>query len=529
MDNSVLIERGGAVLGIELGSTRIKAALTDGINVLATGGFEWENQLVDGVWTYAEEDIIKGLRACYKSLKADVKAKYGVTLKSLKAIGVSAMMHGYIVLDDGGRLLTPFRTWRNVITGEAVGVLSPLFGVNIPERWSIAHLYQAVLNGESHVGSIDYMTTLAGYVHLRLTGRRVVGVGEASGMFPIDDKTGDYDTAMLAKFDALVANKGYGWRLKAILPEVMTAGDEGGRLTADGAKLLDEDGDLAEGILLCPPEGDAGTGMVATNSVAVGTGNVSAGTSVFAMVVLDKSLNAPHREIDMVTTPDGRPVAMVHCNNCTSDINAWVGLLHEFATDLGVNIDKGALFERLFTKALEGDPSCGGLTAVNYLSGESITSMEEGRPLFVRTPLSEFSLANFMRTHLMSALATLKIGLDILSGEGVKISVINGHGGYFKTKEVGQRIMAAAVGAPVTVTESAGEGGAWGMALLAAYAAEKEKPGLAEYLDKRVFGGMTSYTVAPRPEETDGFSRYLVRFKKCLDAERAAVKEIKDE
>ena len=506
-------------LGIELGSTRIKAVLIDqGHRPIAQGDFQWENQLVNGVWTYAMDMVHTGLRTCFANLKADVRAKYGVELTTVGAIGVSAMMHGYLPFDKEGRQLAPFRTWRNTITGPAAEALTALFGFNIPQRWSIAHLYQAILNGEDHVKDVAYLTTLAGYIHWQLTGEKVMGVGEASGMFPIDSARCDYDETMVQKFNALT-----GMDLRAILPKVLTAGERGGTLTESGARFLDPSGTLRPGITVAPCEGDAGTGMAATNSVRPRTGNVSAGTSDFAMLVTEKPLGV-HREIDMVTTPDGAAVAMVHCNNCTSDINAWVNLFAEYGEMMGLRVDKGALFTRLFQKALEGDADCGGLLSFNYFSGEGVTDLNEGRPLFARTPDARFTLANFMRTHLLSALATLKIGLDILTHtEQVAIDKLYGHGGFFKTQEVGQRLLSAAVGAPVSVMETAGEGGPYGMALLAAYMLWKDEgETLADYLDNKVFAAAKSTTLMAEPGDVAGFSAFLTRYKKALPMEKCA-------
>ena len=418
-----------------------------------------------------------------------------------------------------------------LIMEQAAKQLTAAFSFNIPQRWSIAHLYQAILNGEEHLPRIDYLSTLAGYVHWKLTGKRVLGVGEASGMFPIDSKTKDYDQNMVETFDKLIAPKGYSWKLRDILPQVLVAGEPAGNLTQEGAKLLDPSGELEAGIPMCPPEGDAGTGMVATNSVTVHTGNVSAGTSVFAMVVMDENetLKKVHEEIDMVTTPDGLPVAMAHCNNCTSDLNAWVGIFKEFQQALGVPVDMNQLFSVLYNKALEGDVDCGGLMAYNYFSGESITGFEEGRPLFVRTPDSKFTLANFMRTHLYTSLGALKVGLDILfKEEGVKLDNIYGHGGLFKTKGVGQRIMAAAINAPVSLMETAGEGGAWGIALLAAYMKNKEEgQTLDDYLEKKVFAGFEGVEEKPDPADVKGFDEFICRYKEGLPIEKAAVEFLK--
>ncbi|MEM5768170.1 MAG: FGGY-family carbohydrate kinase, partial [Bacillota bacterium] len=445
-------------LGIEFGSTRIKAVLTDDAgSVIASGNHEWKNRLENGVWTYSLEDIRQGLQSCYKSLSDNVKEKYGVPLKTVGAIGVSGMMHGYMPFDAGGDLLTGFRTWRNTITAEAAEKLTALFDFNIPQRWSIAHLYQAMLGGEAHVKDICYLCTLSGYVHWKLTGEQVLGVGDASGMFPIDSGTNDYDAAMVKKFDALAAKEGYTFRLRQIMPRVLPAGEAAGILTPEGAAMLDPSGELEAGIPFCPPEGDAGTGMVATNSVAVRTGNVSAGTSVFAMTVLEKPLSRVYLEIDMVTTPAGAPVAMVHCNTCTTELDAWIGIFREAIESLGLKADMGALYSALFNKALEGDQDCGGLVLYNYHAGEPITGFEQGCPLFVRGPESLFTLANFMRAQLYSSLATLRLGMDILSEkERVSLDRMLGHGGFFKTPDVGQKIMAAALGVPVTVMETAG-------------------------------------------------------------------------
>ena len=507
------------VLGIELGSTRIKAVLIDERHLpIAQGDFEWENQLVNGVWTYSMEMVHRGVQTCFANLKADVKEKFGLELSTVGALGISAMMHGYLPFDKDGRQLAEFRTWRNTITGEAAENLTALFDFNIPQRWSIAHLYQAILNGEEHVKDIAFLTTLAGYIHWQLTGEKNMGVGEASGMFPIDSEKLDYDEGMLQKFKALT-----GIELRSILPRVLTAGERGGVLTEAGARFLDPAGTLQPGIPVAPCEGDAGTGMAATNSVRPRTGNVSAGTSDFAMIVTEKPLGV-HREIDMVTTPDGAPVAMVHCNNCTSDINAWVNLFAEYSELMGMPVDKGQLFVKLFNKALEGDADCGGLMSYNYFSGEGVTDLDEGRPLFGRMPNAKFTLANFMRTHLLSALATLKIGLDILTKtEQVAIDKLYGHGGFFKTPGVGQRMLSAAVGAPVSVMETAGEGGPYGMALLCAYMLWKDEgESLADYLDRKVFAQAKSSTLMADAADAAGFSVFLTRYRKALPMEKCA-------
>ena len=446
-------------------------------------------------------------------------------LRSFAAIGFSGMMHGYMAFDKAGELLVPFRTWRNTMTEEACGKLTELFGFNIPQRWSIAHLYQAILGGEEHVKDIDYLTTLAGYIHWKLSGERVLGVGEASGMFPIDSDVCDFDGRMVEQFDGLVARTGCGWKLKDILPRVLGAGERAGVLTPEGARLLDPTGRLQPGVPMCPPEGDAGTGMTATNSVRVRTGNISAGTSIFSMVVTEKALSKVHEEIDMVTTPDGKPVAMVHCNNCTSDLNAWVNLFEEFGGKFGLKPDRNELFGTLYREALSGDADCGGLMAYNYFSGEPVTGLNEGRPLFVRTPDARFTLANFMRSHLYSSMAALKIGNDILmKEEQVKVDSLTGHGGLFKTPVVGQQLMAAAMNAPVTVMDTASEGGAWGMAVLACYMWEKENgETLPDYLSKKIFAGQTGTTIEPKAEDVAGFDKFIEKYKNTLPAEKAAV------
>ena len=522
-----IIESGKAFLGIEFGSTRIKAVLIDETHTpIASGSHKWENRLEEGFWTYSLEDIWNGLRECYKDLTQDVRTRYGVGIKKLSAIGFSAMMHGYMAFDKEGNLLVPFRTWRNSTTGQAAKKLTELFDYNIPERWSIAHLYQTVLNGEEHVKNIDYVTTLAGYIHWKMTGEKVLGIGDVSGMFPIDSEIGNYQAEMVDKFDDLLKEKNYPWKLEEIFPKVLLAGEKAGVLTEEGAKLLDESGQLESGIPLCPPEGDAGTGMVATNSVGVRTGNVSAGTSVFAMIVLEKALSKVYPEIDMVTTPDGYPVAMVHANNCTSDLNAWVELFREFAEAMGMKLDMDELYGTLYRKALEGDKDCGGLLSYGFLSGEFIMGITEGRPMFVRTPDSHFNLANFMRSHLYAALGALKVGMDILNeGETVSIDKMTGHGGLFKTEGVGQRIMAAAVKAPVSVMETAGEGGPWGEAILAAYMVNKaEDETLQDYLNCKVFADAKCVTIEPNTEDTEGLESYISKFKEGIEMERIATK-----
>ena len=521
-----MISAGQAVLGIELGSTRIKAVLIDVDKTpVASGSYDWENQYVDHIWTYDIDEVWKGLQGSYQDLVKNVREEYGVTITNLAAAGVSAMMHGYLAFDENDELLVPFRTWRNTITGEASEKLSELFQYHIPQRWSIAHLYQAILNGEEHVSKVRFFTTLAGYIHWKLTGQKVIGSGDAAGMFPINIETKDYDGRMLDQFDELVADKGFPWKIRELLPKVLLAGEDAGSLTEEGAKLLDPSGNLAAGIPMCPPEGDAGTGMTATNSVAVRTGNVSAGTSVFAMAVLEKDLTKPYEEIDLVTTPAGDLVAMVHCNNCTSDLNAWVGLFKEFAESFGIDVDMNKLFGTLYNKALEGDADCGGLLAYNYFSGEHITGFDEGRPLFVRSPESRFNLANFMRVNLYTSLGALKTGMDILlKKENVKLDRMMGHGGLFKTKGVGQRILAGAIDTPVYVMETAGEGGAWGIALLADYLVRKEDgESLTDYLNNKVFHDAKGSGMDPVPEDVEGYEKFMERYTKGLTIERAAV------
>jgi Sugar (pentulose and hexulose) kinases len=517
-------------LGIELGSTRIKAVLIGEENEpIASGSHDWENSYIDNIWTYSLEDVWKGVQDSYQMLATEVKNQYGVTLQSVGAIGFSAMMHGYMVFDKKGELLVPFRTWRNNITEKASEVLTDLFQYHIPQRWSIAHLYQAILNKEEHITDIDFLTTLAGYIHWKLTGQKVLGVGEASGVFPIDINTKKFNQNMIQQFNNLVDPEKLPWRLENLLPTVLIAGESAGVLTEEGAKLLDVTGELKPGIPLCPPEGDAGTGMVATNSVAKRTGNVSAGTSVFAMVVLEKELSKAYEEIDLVTTPSGNLVAMAHSNNCSSDLNAWVGLFDEFAKLMGMDYDKNALYGTLYREALQGDADCGGLLAYGYLSGEHMTHFEEGRPMFVRSSDSKFTLANFMRVHLYTALGALKIGLDILlKEEKVQLDEILGHGGLFKTKGVGQKIMAAALNVPVSVMETASEGGAWGIALLASYMVSKSgDETLDEYLEKKVFAGEASTTIKPDPKDVEGFERFMERYKQGLSIERTAVDYLK--
>ena len=524
------IRSGNTSLGIEFGSTRIKAVLIgEDFSPIALGNHNWENELIDGVWTYSLDAIWNGLRDCYSSLKDDVFANYGITLESIGSIGISAMMHGYLVFDKDDNLLVPFRTWRNTITAESSEILVELFNYPIPYRWSISHLYQAIINGEPHVANIAYITTLAGYVHWQLTGKKMVGVGEASGMFPVDTETRQFSRRMIDDFDALIDPIGYDWKLDDLLPNVLSAGESAGTLTKNGAKLIDCEGSLGDGIPFCPPEGDAGTGMVATNSISPKTGNVSAGTSIFLMAVLEKDLGEVHSEINLVTTPAGDPVAMVHCNNCTGDIDAWVKIFSEFCKTAGLEISKQELYDTLYFSALEADSDCGGLLSYNYISGESITKLNEGRPLFVRMPDSSFSLANFIRTHLYSALATLKIGFDILEKDkGVKLEKIYGHGGFFKTERVGQQMMATALDIPITVMETAGEGGPWGMALLAAYSRCKGSETLDSFLDNKVFKNSKGSTIEPKKQDVEGFEIFMKRYREGLEIEMMAIERIRE-
>ena len=502
-------------LGIELGSTRIKAVLLDEAHqIVKSGDATWKSSLENGVWTYHMDAVQAGLCTAVRNL--------GELPGEISAMGVSGMMHGYLAFDKNWNLLAPFRTWQNTMTGEAAAQLTEAFGFNIPQRWSIAHLYQAILNGEYHVREIAHITTLAGYVHFLLTGENAVGIGEASGMFPIDSEALGYDAAMLDKFGALTEKYGFDWNLRDILPKVLTAGQAAGLLTASGSAYLG--GLLPAGIPLCPPEGDAGTGMTATNAVAPRTGNVSAGTSIFSMVVLEKPLSKVYPEIDMVTTPSGAPVAMVHCNNCTNDMNAWVSLLGETAALFGAEVSTGELFTKLYQKSLEGEADCSGVLTYNYMAGEGVTHLDEGRPMIVRRPESRLTLANFLRSQLYATMATLKIGMDILAGEHVAIDSLTGHGGLFKTPLVGQKYMAAACRAPVTCMKSAGEGGPYGMALLAAYMLQKEGgQSLKAYLAKEVFADVERTTLAPDAEDEVGFDQYLARFRAALEAEKAAV------
>lgn len=530
MGNKEIIESAQTALGIEFGSTRIKAVLIDlDGNVLSVGFHDWENSLVNGIWTYSEEEIREGLRSAYSDLREKVSKEYQVTLKKVGALGISAMMHGYLAFDKTGKLLSPFQTWRNSNTQAAADKLTELFDFNIPLRWTIAHLYQRILDNEAHVKNIDFVTTLDSYIHFLLTGNKVTGIGDAAGIFPIDSEKNDYDEEMVQKFDALIKDKKLPWKLRDVLPRVLVAGKNAGTLTAEGAKLLDESGSLEAGIPLCPPEGDAGTGMTATNSVAVKTGNVSAGTSTFAMLVMDKKLSKVYREIDMVTTPTGYPVAMAHANNGTSDLNAWVSLFGEFAKLIGKDVDAGELYGKLYTNSLKGDADCGGVLSYGYYSGEGITKLNEGRPLVVRKPDANFNLANFMRSHLYTSLGAVKMGLDILfKEEHAECNRMMGHGGFFKTPVVGQSFLAAAVNAPVTVMETASEGGPWGMALLAAYMLYgRDKCTLEEYLEKKIFSGMKGSTIEPDSKDVAGFEKFMESYRAGLSIEKSAVEAIR--
>ena len=532
MQNSLATEKnwiiqGDTALGIELGSTRIKAVLIGADHSpIASGAFDWENRLENGVWTYHLEDVWTGIQHAYKALAEEVQEKYGVPLKRPGALGISAMMHGYLPFDKEGNQICEFRTWRNTITEREAAELTEMFHFNIPQRWSIAHLWRAVKNGEAHVRKIAYLTTLAGYVHWRLTGQKVLGVGEASGMFPIDSETGSFHAGMIQQFDSLLEEQNIPWKFSDIFPKVLSAGEPAGELTSEGAKLLDPAGVLEPGVPLCPPEGDAGTGMAATNSVSVRTGNVSAGTSIFAMAVLEKELSAVYPEIDMVTTPSGLPVAMVHCNTCTSDLDAWVKLFGEFLAAAGQELDKSQLYDLLYHQALQGETDCGGVLTYNCYSGEPVVGLEDGRPMVVRNPDSVLSLSNFMRAQLYAAMATLQIGMDILfTKEHVTLEKLYGHGGLFKTKDVGQRLMAGALNVPVAVMETAGEGGPWGMALLAMYRKNRQAgETLESYLTEKVFSDAAGSVMQPEQEDTEGFRRYIKRYRDGLELQKTAIK-----
>ncbi|MGD1823341.1 MAG: xylulokinase [Pleomorphochaeta sp.] len=520
-----VIEEGNSVLGIELGSTRIKAILIDETNTpIASGNFDWENSCIDGIWTYSLDDVEIGLASCYKSLKEDVFQKYGVVLKNIKSIGISAMMHGFIAVDKDNNLLSPFRTWRNNITSDQASRLIKLFNYPIPQRWSISHLLYSIEKNEEFLNKLDFVSTLSTYVHRLLSGEKVVGVGDASGMFPIDINTNDYNQNMVEKFDNEIIKNKYNWKIRDVFPKVLVAGDVAGKLSIEGASLLDKDGDLNSGSIMCPPEGDAATGMVATNSISPRTGNVSAGTSVFSMVVLEKELSKVYEEIDLVATPDGKLVAMAHTNNCTSEYDSWINLFKEVIESTGFSIKTSKLYDDLLNLALAGDKECGGLLSYNYVSGEHVTGFSKGAPLFVKTVNSNFNLANFMRCQLYSSLCSMKVGLNILfEDEKVNLDYINGHGGFFKTEGVGQKIMASAFNAPCAILSTAGEGGAWGIAILAAFSAKSKQLTLADFLNKKVFNESNVNIVTPEKADVEGFNEFFKRFIKGLSIERAAV------
>lgn len=527
--NRDLIKKGETTLGIELGSTRIKAVLINNqFETLANGSFTWENKLEDNIWTYSIEDVWRGIQIAYANLSKSINDKYGIRLKKINAIGISAMMHGYLAFDKDSNLLVPFRTWRNNITEEASNKLTKLFDFNIPQRWTIAHIYQAILNGEEHVEKIDFVTTLDSYVTWKLSGQKVTGIGDASGIFPIDSAKKNYRQDLLNKFSELPEVKKYSWNINKILPKVLVAGEKAGNLTSKGAKLLDPSGNLEAGSIIAPSEGDAGTGMVATNSVRERTGNISVGTSAFSMNVLNKPLKKLHRDIDMVTTPSGAPVAMVHINNCSSDINAWVELFSEFAQRVGLNITADKLYSTLFNATKESDSDGGGLINYSYLSGENITHIQKGRPLFVRTPNSKMTLANFFLTQLYAAFAPLKIGMDILTKkENVQTDIMVAQGGLFGTPIIAQQILANAINLPITVMDTASQGGPWGMAVLAQYAASDTKQSLADFLDEKVFKNPKKTTLTPEPNKVEGYEKFIETYEAGLSVEALAGEKIK--
>lgn len=528
MNGAEIIEKGKAVIGIEFGSTRIKAVLIDDTHTpLATGVHDWQNELLDGVWTYSLDSVKAGLQQCFADLMKNVEDEYGVKLRTASAIGISAMMHGYMAFDNNDNQLVPFRTWRNTMTEEAAERLTDAFDFNIPQRWSVAHLYQAVLNKEPHISSLTFITTLAGYVHYILTGEKYIGIGDASGIFPIDPSTCDYDKSMMSRFDTLAAGTELKLSLSELLPKIIPSGVCAGKLTEEGAKLLDPTGTFEAGVPFCPPEGDAQTGMVATNSITPRTGNVSAGTSIFSMIVLEDKLSSVHREIDIVTTPCGAPVAMVHCNSCTSDLDAWFGMFGGFLKEAGVDIPKSKLYDMLYSLASEGEPDCDGIISYNYYAGEPVTGVKDGKPLVMRSPDTNFTIRNFARSLVYSCVASLKAGMDILTEqENVKLERIFAHGGFFKTPVPSQNFLAAALGADVTLMKTAGEGGAWGIALLAAYMANKNNGETLEaYLSDRVFSDMKGNTVSPKQEDIDGLNAYMKKYISGLAAERATESE----
>lgn len=529
MDTVSQIKNGKTSIGIEFGSTRIKAVLIgEDFSPIASGAYDWKNSLVDGIWTYSLDEIHKGLQGCFASLMNEVKEKYGVALETAATVGISAMMHGYLAFDESGNLLVPFRTWRNTMTEKASDSLTEAFGFNVPQRWSVAHLYRAISEKEEHVNRIRYITTLAGYVHTLLTGEKVIGIGDASGMFPIDPDTNGYDVKMLVKFDSLTEGTEFGVKISDILPKIVPAGECAGTLTSEGALILDPTGTFKSGVPFCPPEGDAQTGMVATNSIAPRTGNVSAGTSIFAMAVLERNLNSVYRQIDVVTTPCGSPVAMVHCNNCTTDLDAWIGLFGETLKAFGAEVSKSELYDKLYELALSGKPDCDGIISYNYHSGEHVTGFSEGRPMVVRSPESAFTLPSFMRSLIYSCMSTLKIGMDILiEKENINLDKLYAHGGLFKSPVTGQRFLASALGVPVALMKSAGEGGAWGIAILASFISREDKnETLEQYLSNKVFAGMEGSVMAPDSETAEGFAKYIEVYKSGLSAEEAAVDAI---
>lgn len=518
------INDGSVSLAIELGSTRIKAVLiTSDFKTIASGSYQWENQFENEVWTYNLDQVWEGIRDSYKQLSAEVESKYHTNLTKIDNVGISAMMHGYLAFSKEDELLVPFRTWRNNITGPATDQLTELFNFNVPQRWCIAHLYQAILNQEEHVDKISFLTTLSGYVHWQLTGEKVLGIGDASGAFPIDETKGDYDETFMKKFSQLDEVQQYSWETREIFPKVLKAGEDAGRLSEAGAKLLDPLGHLQSGSRMAPPEGDAGTGMIATNSIRKRTGNISVGTSAFAMVVLDKPLQKVHREIDIVTTPAGTNVAMVHADNCSSDIDAWAQIFQQFAERLGIQLSPEQLYETLFLDASKADPDAGGLFNYSYLSGEVITEVDDGRPMFVRTINSNFNLPNFIQTQLYGAFAPLAIGMDTLTeDEQIKLDVMIAHGGLFKTPVIAQQVLANALNTPISVMETAGEGGSWGMAVLAAYMAKSLEMSLEDFLDQEVFAAPETMTLNPEPAGVQGYADYLAQYQTALPAERIA-------
>lgn len=527
MDRITQIAVGKTAIGIEFGSTRIKAVLIgQDSEPLAAGTYDWQNSYENGVWTYSLDEVRKGMQGCFAALMENVRNKYNVVLETTASIGISAMMHGYLAFDEDHQILVPFRTWRNTMTAQAADKVTKEFGFNIPQRWSIAHLYQAILNGEEHVSRIRFMTTLAGYVHWILTGEKVIGIGDGSGMFPIDPETGVYNKSMLDKFAKLTQGTDFTQDLSEILPKIVPVGECAGTLTEVGARLLDPSGSFKAGVPFCPPEGDAQTGMVATNSIAPRTGNISAGTSIFAMAVLERDLSAVYPQIDIVTTPCGHPVAMVHCNNCTTDLDAWIAMFSETLKMFGADVKKSVVYDKLYAAALSGKADCDGILSYNYYSGEHVTEFPEGRPLVMRTPNSELNISNFMRSLIYSCMATLKIGMDILMNEEkITLNKIYAHGGLFKSPVTGQRFLASALGVPVTLMESAGEGGAWGIALLAAYQAREDRmESLADYLNRCVFAGMSGTSMDPCSEDAEGFAEYMKAYRAGLAVENAAIK-----